>query len=112
MNSLRNRVQLIGNPGKEPEVKELESGKKMARFTLATNDYYKNQKGERVTETQWHNVIAWGHTAELVEKFVHKGKEIGLEGKLVNRQYEDKKGETRYISEIVLNDLLLIGPKE
>ena len=112
MNSLRNRVQLIGNPGMDPEVKELDKGKKMAKFSLATNDYYRNANGERVDETQWHNVVAWGKTAELVEKFVKKGREIGLEGKLINRSYETKDGERRYVTEVVLNDLLLLGRKD
>lgn len=111
MNSLRNRVQLFGNPGMDPEVKSLEKGNKMARFSLATNDYYKNAKGEKVTDTQWHNLVAWGKTAELVEKYVRKGKELGVEGKLVNRQYETKDGDKRYISEVVINDLLLVGGK-
>ncbi len=112
MNSLRNRVQLIGNPGMDPEVKDLDEGKKMAKFSLATNDHYRNSKGERVEETQWHNVVAWGKTAEIVEKFVRKGKEIGLEGKLVSRSYETKEGERRYVTEVVLNDLLLLGKKD
>ncbi len=110
MNTLRNRVQLIGNPGMEPEVKALDNGNKMARFSLATNDYYKNAKGEKIEETQWHNVVAWGKTAELIEKYVHKGKEVGLEGKLVTRQYE-KDGEKKYITEVVVNDILLLGGK-
>lgn len=112
MNSLRNRVQLFGNPGMDPEVKSLENGNKLARFSMATNDHYKNAKGEKVTDTQWHNVIAWGKTAELVEKFVRKGKELGVEGKLVNRQYESKDGEKKYITEVVINDLLFVGSKE
>lgn len=109
MSSMRNRVQLIGNPGADPEVKNLDSGTKLAKFSLATNESYKNQQGERITETQWHNVIAWGKTAELVEKFVRKGKEIGLEGKLVNRNYETEKGEKRYTTEVVLNELVLLS---
>jgi single-strand DNA-binding protein len=112
MNSLRNRVQLIGNPGMDPEVKDLEKGRKMAKFSLATNDYYRNAKGERVDETQWHNIVAWGKTAELVEKFVRKGKEVGLEGKLVSRSYDTKEGDRRYVTEVVLNDILLLGRKD
>lgn len=112
MNSLKNRVQLIGNPGMDPEVKELNEGKKVAKFSLATNEYYRNAKGERVEETQWHNIVAWGKTAEVVEKFVRKGKEVGLEGKLVNRSYETKEGERRYITEVVLNDVMLLGRKD
>ncbi len=111
MTSLRNRVQLFGNPGMDPEVINLENGNKLAKFSMATNDYYKNAKGEKVTETQWHNLVAWGKTAELVEKFVRKGKELGVEGKLINRQYESKTGEKKYITEIVINDILLVGGK-
>lgn len=96
----------------DPEVRSLENGNKLAKFSLATNEYYKNAKGEKVTDTQWHNLVAWGKTAELVEKFVRKGKELGIEGKLVNRQYESKTGEKKYITEIVINDLLLIGSKD
>ncbi len=109
MSTMRNRVQLIGNPGADPEIKNLENGNKRAKFSLATNESYKNQKGERVTETQWHNVVAWGKTAELVEKFVHKGKEVGLEGKLVSRSYETDGGEKRYVTEVVLNELVLLA---
>ncbi len=111
MNSLRNRVQLIGNPGADPEVKTLETGTKLARFSLATNESYKNSKGEKITETQWHNLVAWGKTADLVEKYVRKGKELGLEGKLVNRQYETTEGEKRYITEIVVQEILLLNNK-
>lgn len=112
MNTLRNRVQLIGNPGMDPEVKVLDGGNKLAKFSIATNESYKNAKGERVTETQWHNVIAWGKTAELIEKFVKKGKEVGIEGKLSNRSYEDSDGTKKYVTEVVVNELLLLGTKE
>lgn len=112
MNSLRNRVQLIGNPGMDPEIKNLDNGNKLAKFSIATNEIYKNTKGEKVTDTQWHNVVAWGKTAELVEKFVRKGKEVGLEGKLTTRTYDSKDGEKRYVTEVVLNDLLLLRNRE
>ena len=79
MNSLKNRVQLIGHLGMDPEIKTLESGKKLAKFSLATNDFYKNAKGEKVEETEWHNIIAWNKTAELVENFLAKGKEVAIE---------------------------------
>lgn len=111
MNNLRNRVQLIGNPGMDPDVKVLESGSKLAKFSIATNDSYRNNDGEKVTETQWHNVVAWGKTAELVEKFVKKGKEVALEGRLVNRSYENSAGEKKYVSEVVMNELLLLNGK-
>ena len=109
MNNLRNKVQLIGHVGNAPEIVNLESGKKLAKFSIATNETYKNNKGEKVTDTQWHNVVAWGKTAELVENYVPKGKEIGIEGKLTSRSYEDKDGIKKYITEVVCNELLLLG---
>ena len=109
MNSLRNKVQLIGNLGNDPEIINLESGKTLAKFTIATNENYKNAKGEKVTDTQWHNIIAWGKTAQIVEKYVNKGKEVAIEGKLTSRSYDDKEGNKRYITEVVCNELLMLG---
>ncbi|MBU3820442.1 single-stranded DNA-binding protein [Flavobacteriaceae bacterium XHP0103] len=109
MSALRNKVQLIGNLGNDPEIINLESGKMLAKFTLATNESYKNNKGEKITDTQWHNVVAWGKTAEIIEKYVTKGKEIAIEGKLTSRSYETKEGDKRYITEVVCNELLLLG---
>jgi single-strand DNA-binding protein len=109
MNAMKNRVQLIGNVGNDPEIKNLEGGKKVANLTIATNDSYKNEKGEKVEQTEWHKVVAWGKTAEIIEKYVTKGKEIAIEGKLTHRSYEDKTGEKRYITEVVANDILLLG---
>ena len=109
MNTLRNKVQLIGNLGNDPEVINLDSGHTLAKFTLATNDSYKNSAGEKITDTQWHNVVAWGKTAEIIEKYVTKGKEIAIEGKLTSRSYEDKEGNKRYITEVVCNELLMLG---
>lgn len=111
MNALVNKVQLIGNLGNAPEVKTLESGKKMARFSVATNESYRNAKGEKVTETQWHNLVAWGKLAEIVEKYLVKGKEVAIEGKLINRSYNDKEGNKKYITEIQVNDLKMLGAK-
>jgi len=111
MNSLKNKVQLIGNLGNAPEVKTLDGGNKLARLSLATNETYKNSKGEKVTETQWHNVIAWGKTAEIVEKYFTKGIEIMVEGKLINRNYTDKEGVKRYITEVQANELLILSKK-
>ncbi len=111
MNSLKNKVQLIGHLGMNPEVKNLESGKTMARFSLATNESYKNQKGEQVTETQWHNIVVWGNTAKYAEKYLTKGQEIALEGKLNSRSYDDKEGNKKYITEIVAGELLMLGKK-
>jgi single-strand DNA-binding protein len=111
MNSLRNRVVLIGHLGSSPESKTFESGKSLTRFSLATTESYKNEKGEKISETQWHNLVAWGKVAEIASKFLDKGKEVAVEGKLVSRNYSDKEGIKRYITEIVVNDLLLIGSK-
>jgi single-strand DNA-binding protein len=111
MYALKNKVQLIGNLGNAPEVKTLESGKKMARFSVATHENYRNAKGEKVTETQWHNLVAWGKVAEIVEKYLTKGKEVAIEGKLVNRSYNDKEGNKKYITEIQVNELLMLGAK-
>ena len=111
MSTLRNTVQLIGHVGNEPEIINLESGKKLAKFSVATNESYKNAKGEQITDTQWHNIVAWGKTAELVENYVPKGKEVGIEGKLTSRSYEDKDGVKRYVTEVVCNELLLLGAK-
>ena len=109
MSTLRNKVQLIGNLGNQPEVITLESGKKLAKFSLATNESYRNSEGEKVTNTEWHNLIAWGKTAEIVEKYLSKGNEIAIEGKLTSRSYETKEGEKRYITEVVCNELLMLG---
>ncbi len=111
MSTLRNKVQLIGNLGKDPEITNLDGGKKLAKFTIATNETYKNQKGEKVTDTQWHNVIAWGKTAEIIENYVTKGKEVAIEGKLTSRSYDDKEGVKRYITEVVCNELVMLGSK-
>ncbi|HHC79982.1 MAG TPA: single-stranded DNA-binding protein [Flavobacteriia bacterium] len=111
MNTLRNKVQLIGNLGNNPEVITLDSGKKLARFSIATNDFYKNANGEKVEDTQWHNVIAWNKTAEIVEKYLVKGNEVAIEGKLTTRSYEDKTGIKKYFTEIVVNELLMLGKK-
>lgn len=112
MNALRNKVQLIGNLGMDPEVKALDGGKKLAKVSIATNETYKNAKGERVTETQWHNLIAWGKTAEIVEKFLKKGSEVAVEGKLINRNYTDKEGIKRYVTEIEVSELLMLDSKK
>lgn len=109
MNAMRNRVQLIGNVGNDPEVKTLESGKKLAHLTIATNEIYRNDRGEKVEQTEWHRVTAWGKTAEIIEKFVAKGKEVAIDGKLTHRSYDDKNGERKYITEVVVNEILLLS---
>ncbi len=109
MNTLRNKVQLIGNLGQEPEIINLESGRKLAKFSLATNDHYYNKQGDKVTDTQWHNIIAWGKTADIIEKYVNKGQEVAIQGKLTSRSYDDSEGSKRYITEIVCSELLMLG---
>ncbi|MTH17983.1 single-stranded DNA-binding protein [Flavobacterium sp. LC2016-01] len=109
MNAMKNRVQLIGNVGNDPEIKTLESGKKLAHLTIATNESYRNDKGEKVEQTEWHRVTAWGKTAEIIEKFVVKGKEVAVDGKLTHRSYDDKNGEKKYITEVVVNEILLLS---
>ncbi len=111
MSTLRNKVQLIGNLGNDPEMVALESGKKLAKFSIATNESYKNAAGEKITDTEWHNVIAWNKTAEIIEKYLQKGNEVAVEGKLTTRSYETKDGEKRYITEVVCNELLMLGGK-
>ena len=108
--SLRNKVTLIGHTGKEVEIVNFEKGK-LARVTLATNDYYTNSAGEKVEETQWHNLVANGKLADLMEKYVTKGKEIAIVGKIVYRSYDDKDGQKRYITEIRVEEILLLGTK-
>ncbi|MEJ2112591.1 MAG: single-stranded DNA-binding protein [Flavobacteriaceae bacterium] len=109
MSTLRNKVQLIGNLGNDPEIINLESGKTLVKFAIATNESYKNANGEKVTDTQWHNVVAWGKTATIAEKYLMKGKEVAIEGKLTSRSYETKEGDKRYITEIVVQELLMLG---
>ena len=112
MSTIRNHVQLIGNVGQEPIITNLESGKKVARLSLATNERYKNGKGEKQTDTNWHTVVAWGKTADIIEKYVQKGKEIGVVGKLKTRTYaEPIEGNQRYVTEVVANEILLLNGK-
>jgi single-strand DNA-binding protein len=109
MNALKNKVQLIGNLGQDPEIVNLEDGTKLAKFSIATSDSYKNAKGEKVEDTQWHNIVAWGKTAEIVENYLTMGKQVVIEGKLTHRSYETKEGEKRYITEVRCNELLMLG---
>ena len=108
---MKNKVQLIGHLGADPEIKTLDGGKKLARINIATNETYTNAKGEKVTETQWHNVVAWGKTAEIAEKICSKGLEVLVDGKLVNRSYTDKDGNKKYITEVQANELLVFSKK-
>jgi single-strand DNA-binding protein len=111
MNSLRNSVRLVGNLGMDPEVKTFDSNKKLARMSIATNESYKNDKGEKVTETQWHNLVLWGQQAKFAEEYLKKGDEVAIEGKLANRNYTDKDGIKRYVSEIVVNEFIKLGAR-
>ena len=111
MYALKNKVQLIGNLGSNPEIKTLDGGKKLAKFSIATDESYRNANGEKVKETQWHNLVAWGKVAEIVEKYLSKGSEVAIEGKLMNRSYNDKDGKKKYITEIQVNELLMLGEK-
>ena len=108
MSTLKNQVQLIGNLGKDLEFKTFDNGNMLAKGPLATNDYYKNNKGEKITETQWHNIVAWGKTAELMNSLLKKGDEVAVQGKLVHRKYEDAGGQMKYVSEIVVNEFVKI----
>ena len=113
MNALKNRVQLIGNLGMDPESKTLDSGKKFVKFTLATSESYKNADGKKVEETTWHNIVAWNGLADIAGKYLKKGHQVAIEGKIVYRTYEDKNKVTKYFTEIVANDLLMLKtPKE
>ena len=108
MNSLSNSVRLIGRLGQNPELKKTENGKKVLRFSLATDESYKNAEGQKVTEATWHNIVAWNGLAELLEKYLKKGSRIALEGRISYRSYEDKKGETKYITEIIMNEFMFL----
>ena len=111
MYALKNKVQLIGHLGAAPDVKTTESGKKFAKFSVATNENYRNSSGEKVTETTWHNLIAWGKVAEIAEKYLNKGSEVAIEGKLINNSYTDKNGNKKVNTEVQVNELLMLGTK-
>lgn len=111
MYALKNKVQLIGNLGNAPEIRTTEAGKKLVRFSMATNESYRDAKGEKITETQWHSLVAWGKVAEIAEKYLAKGSEVAIEGKLINRSYNDKEGNKKYVTEVQVNELLMLGGK-
>ena len=111
MNALKNKVQLIGNLGMNPEIVNFDNGKKIAKFTLATNEVFKTSDGESKTKTYWHNVVAWGKLAETAQKYLEKGQKLSIEGKLTYRQYEDKNKQTKYITEIVMDGMEMHGKK-
>jgi single-strand DNA-binding protein len=111
MANLKNSVKLIGRLGKDPEVKTFENGKMKTSFSLATTDSYENLKGEKVEDTQWHNLVLWGSLADVAGQFLKKGSEVAVEGKLVHRVYQTAKGEKRYITEVSVQDMLMLGRK-
>jgi single-strand DNA-binding protein len=111
MNTLRNKVQLIGNLGQNPEIRTFDNGKSVARFSLATTDSYRDASGKKITETQWHNLVAWGNLAKTVEKFLIKGSEVAVEGKLTHRAYDDKDGKKRYYTEVVMSEMVMLRSK-
>ena len=111
MNTLRNNIKLIGRLGQDPELRSLEKGNKMATFSLATGDSYTDKEGNRKEQTEWHNIIAWGNLAERCEKYLKKGKEVAIDGRLTYRNWEDKNGVKHTSAEVVANDLLFVGTK-
>jgi single-strand DNA-binding protein len=111
MNSLRNSVRLIGHLGETPKVKKLENGKMVANFSIATNEIYKNGNNEKISDTTWHKLVAWGKSAEIAEQYLKQGSEVAIEGRLTNRTYENKEGEKQYISEVLVNSILLMDKK-
>jgi len=109
MNALKNRVQLIGRLGQDPEIKTLESGKKVAHFTLATNENFKSADGSKTEETTWHNIVAWNSTAEFAGKYLKKGREICVEGRISYHTYNDKNGVQKNATEIIAGEILPLG---
>jgi len=109
MNTLKNKVQLIGRLGQDPEIVNFGDGKKMAKFSLATDDSYKDKNGQKVERAYWHNIVVKGGLVKVVENYITKGQEIAVEGKLTNRSWEDKDGNKRYMTEIVCNELLMLS---
>ena len=112
MNTLKNSVRLVGNLGMDPEVKSFDNNRKLAKISIATNESYKNDKGERITDTQWHSLVLWNAQAKLAEEYLRKGDEVAIEGKLSSRSYVDKDGNRRYMTEVVVNEFMKIGQKK
>lgn len=111
MTNLTNSVQLIGRLGIDPKTVKLESGTLKVSFSMATNEYYSDKNGERIEDTQWHNVVTFGKTAEIAEKYLKKGSEVIVSGKLTNRQWDGKDGNKHYITEVIASQLHLIDKK-
>lgn len=111
MMNIKNHVQLIGRLGANPEVKVLENGNKLAKFSIAVSETFTNKQGEKVTDVQWHSIIAWGNLAGIAEKILHKGTQVTIDGRLLNRSYTNKEGVKRLSTEIVANELLVLEKK-
>jgi len=111
MSALKNSVRLIGHLGDDPKVKQFESGRKVANFSVATNENYLDSNGARKSETTWHKLVAYGSNASVAEKYLHKGSEVAVEGKITNRSYNDKNGEVHNVTEIIVNSLLMLDSK-
>jgi single-strand DNA-binding protein len=112
MNTLRNKVQLIGRLGQDPEIITFQDGNKMAKFSMATDDSYKDKEGNKVERTYWHNIVVKGGLVNVIEEYVTKGKEVAIEGKLTNRSWDDKDGQKRYITEVLASEILMFGSKQ
>ena len=110
MNALRNKVQLIGRLGQDPDIRMLDSGKKVAHFNIATNGSYRNADGSRIDETTWHSIVAWNGLAELCSKYLKKGREVCIEGRINYRVYTDKNGQQKNVTEVVASDMVFLGP--
>jgi single-strand DNA-binding protein len=112
MSTIRNSVQLIGYLGKEPEIRQLDSGRKVAQVSIATADHFKDKSGEFQKKTQWHNLVAWGHSADYLEKYLHKGSFIGIRGKLSHKTYQDRDGVQKRWTEVIVNEFVPLAQKE
>ena len=111
MSNLRNSVRLVGNLGNEPEIKTISNNKKLDKVSIATNSSFRNDNGEKIVETQWHNLVMWDKNADLTEKYLRKGSEICIEGRLSTRSYTDQTGVKKYFTEIIVNEILLLNKK-
>ena len=109
MTTLRNSVQLIGRLGNDPEATTFGDNKTKVRFSIATSEHFKDKTGERKENTQWHNIIAWNGTAKVAEKYLKKGQEVAISGRITYRSWDDKDGNTRYITEIVANEIIMFS---
>jgi len=107
-----NKVILVGNVGKDPDIRHLDSGVSVASFPLATSETYRNKENEKVTNTEWHNIVVWRGLAEVVEKYVKKGDPLYIEGKIRSRSYDDKDGNKKYITEIIADNMQMLGSKQ